>query len=879
MSRAPDSPESTHSFSPSESTDASVGVFAGRFKLREKLGEGGMGRVYVADQIQPVQRRVALKLLKADFDSTSVVARFEQERQALALMDHPNIAKVLDGGADEQGRPFLVMELVKGIPITQFCDQEHLTPHERLELFIPVCQAVQHAHQKGIIHRDLKPSNILVAMYDGKPVPKVIDFGVAKAVGQRLAEQTIYTQVGTIVGTLEYMAPEQAELNNLDIDTRSDIYSLGVVLYELLTGCTPFSAKQLRGAAFNEMLRIIKEVEPPKPSTRLSSSDELANIAAKRKLEPKRLTRLVHGDLDWIVMKCLEKERARRYETANGLATDLGRHLRDEPVSAGPPGTSYRLKKFLSRNKGTVTAAGLVLTALVLGIFGTSWGLVRAAAERDRAVEAENKAVASAEKAQAEEQKAKQSAAESKAVLEFFQNKVLAAARPKGQEGGLGHDATIRAALDAVEPTIAAAFADQPAVEASLRNVLSVTYSTLGVYPKAEAHSRAVLELCRRSLGSDSQQAGEALGNLAYFMQLQNKLAEAEVFSRQALEVLPRTKGENHPDVFTARNNLAATVYHQGRLAEAEALMRANVEAAERVLGPDHEHTQTAVNDLGYALMGQDKMAEAEPLFRRSYEGFSRKLGPEHPHTIMVSATLAHVLNKSGKKDEAVARTRKNLEARRRVSGPDHPDTFSMMRQLAQFLPRPAHAAEARQLLQDAIPKQRKAIPNHPQLGHTASALADNFYESGNRTEAEPLYREAFEIYKKALPQGDKTRATALTKLGQCLLDLNRHAEAETLFRELLAERERLTPDDWTVFSAKSVVGEALLGQKKYVEAEPLLLEGYEGMKRRADKIKDERTKRLSTGAERIVRLYDALGRKDESAKWRKEVEEIKASQ
>jgi WD40 repeat protein/serine/threonine protein kinase len=363
------------------------GTRIGPYKLLQKLGEGGMGTVWMAEQEEPVQRRVALKVIKVGRDGGQVLARFEAERQALALMDHPNIARVLDAGETGSGRPYFVMELVRGIPITRYCDQEHLTPQERLALFIPVCQAVQHAHQKGIIHRDLKPSNVIVALYDGVPVPKVIDFGVAKVTAQKLTEHTLFTEVGQIVGTLEYMSPEQAELNNLDIDTRADIYSLGVLLYELLTGSPPFTSKQLRSAAFTEMLRIIREVEPQKPSTKLSSSDELPSIAAKRKLEPRRLTRLVHGDLDWIVMKCLEKERGRRYETANALAMELQRYLADEPVLAGPPGAGYRLRKFVHRHRGSVLATGLLLLALLCGITGTTLGLVRA--ERARQAEAD----------------------------------------------------------------------------------------------------------------------------------------------------------------------------------------------------------------------------------------------------------------------------------------------------------------------------------------------------------------------------------------------------------------------------------------------------------------------------------------------------------
>ncbi len=364
-------------------TGETLGSRIGPYKLLQKLGEGGMGAVYMAEQEHPVRRRVALKIIKAGMDSAKVLARFDQERQALTMMDHPNIARALDAGATDTGRPYFVMELVKGIPITQYCDQEHLTPAERLELFVPVCQAVQHAHQKGIIHRDVKPSNVLIALYDGRPVPKVIDFGVAKATSQPLTERTMFTEVGSIVGTLEYMAPEQAELNNLDIDTRADIYSLGVLLYELLAGSPPFTSQQLRSAAFAEMLRMIREVEPPRPSTRLSSSAELARIAVHRKLEPQRLTKLVQYDLDWIVMKALEKDRARRYETANALAQDVRRYLDDEPVLAGPPRAGYRLRKFLRRNKGRVMAAALVLLALVGGVLGTALGLVRAEIARD----------------------------------------------------------------------------------------------------------------------------------------------------------------------------------------------------------------------------------------------------------------------------------------------------------------------------------------------------------------------------------------------------------------------------------------------------------------------------------------------------------------
>jgi tetratricopeptide (TPR) repeat protein/serine/threonine protein kinase len=351
------------------------GAVIGPYKLIEQIGEGGMGTVWMAQQQEPVKRLVAVKLIKAGMDSRQVIARFEAERQALALMDHPHIAKVLDGGTTGSGRPYFVMDLFKGVPITRYSDEHHLTPRQRLELFLPVCQAVQHAHQKGIIHRDLKPSNVLVALYDGRPVPKVIDFGVAKAAGQALTEKTLVTGFGNIVGTLEYMSPEQAEVNQLDIDTRSDIYSLGVLLYELLAGSPPFTRKELEKAGMLEMLRVIREQEPSKPSTKLSTADGLPTLAANRGTEPARLTKLVRGELDWIVMKAIEKDRNRRYETANGFAMDVQRYLADEPVQACPPSAGYRLRKFARRNKGGLAVAALVLGFLVLLGSGVGWAL------------------------------------------------------------------------------------------------------------------------------------------------------------------------------------------------------------------------------------------------------------------------------------------------------------------------------------------------------------------------------------------------------------------------------------------------------------------------------------------------------------------------
>jgi signal transduction histidine kinase/tRNA A-37 threonylcarbamoyl transferase component Bud32 len=423
-----------------------AGTVIGSYKLLQQIGEGGMGTVYMAEQTRPVQRKVALKVIKPGMDSKQVIARFEAERQALALMDHVNIARVLDAGATESGRPYFVMELVHGVPITKYCDDNHLTPRERLELFVPVCQAIQHAHQKGIIHRDIKPSNVMVTLYDGKPVPKVIDFGIAKATEQKLTERTLFTQYGTMVGTLEYMSPEQAEMSALGVDTRSDVYSLGVLLYELLTGSTPLSHKLMKEAAYGEILRMIKEEEPPKPSTRLSDSGEaLASISANRHTEPGKLTKLVRGELDWIVMKALEKDRGRRYETANGFAADVMHYLADEPVLACPPSPLYRLRKFARRHKAALAVAAVVsfvvllavvnlsmataivvAVALVLGIAVSTSQAVRAIKAEKVAqtrLQAETKARTDAEQARRElEERARQIALDSRHKSEFLAN-------------------------------------------------------------------------------------------------------------------------------------------------------------------------------------------------------------------------------------------------------------------------------------------------------------------------------------------------------------------------------------------------------------------------------------------------------------------------
>src|SRR5207247_2085042 len=472
--------------------------------------------VFMAEQTRPVQRKVALKVIKPGMDSKQVIARFGAERPALALMAHVNVARVLDAGTTDSGLPYFVMELACGVPITQYCDDNRLTPRQRLELFVPVCQAIQHAHQKGIIHRDIKPSNVMIALYDGKPVPKVIDFGVAKATEQKLTERTLFTQSGTMVGTPEYMSPEQAEMNAVGVDTRSDIYSLGVLLYELLTGSTPLSHQRVKEAAYADVLRLLKEEEPPMPGTRLSDSGGgLVSISAQRHMEPAKLTKLVRGELDWIVMKTLEKDRNRRYETASAFAADVQRYLDDEPVQACPASAGYKLRKYARKHKRAFLLAAGFAALLVLGVVVSAWQAVRATHAELEARAREGQALAAAE-AEREAKKITQTReAETQAVLDFVENKVFAAARPENQEGGLGRDVTLRKAVQTALPFVAKTFADQPLIEARLRMTLGTSFYHLGEAKIAAEQYQTAFALYTKHSGPDHPDTLRSMMKLA----------------------------------------------------------------------------------------------------------------------------------------------------------------------------------------------------------------------------------------------------------------------------------------------------------------------------------------------------------------------------
>jgi serine/threonine protein kinase len=589
------------------------GTLIGPYKLLEQIGEGGFGLVFMAEQQQPIRRKVAVKVLKPGMDTRQVIARFDAERQALALMDHPNIARVLDAGQTSSVRPFFVMELVRGVPITEYCDQYNLTPRERLELFITLCHAVQHAHQKGIIHRDLKPSNVMVTMLDGEPVAKVIDFGIAKALGPQLTERTLYTGFAQLIGTPMYMSPEQAALSAQDVDTRSDIYSLGVILYELLTGTTPLDRKRLGRAAYDEMCRIIREEEPPKPSTRISTLGEAAtSVSARRGSDPRRLGQLCRGELDWIVMKALEKNRNRRYDTAGAFAVDIERYLRDEAVEACPPSSLYRLRKFARRYRGPLATAGLLVLLLVSGMVVSLWQWRVSEARRLQA-----------EKAEVETRKV---AAQLKAVNDFLIDDLLGQASPF--KNPVGANTTIRELLDKAAKEIDdnKAVAAEPEVEATIRDEIGHVYSALGLSDKAESHMERALEIRQRVLGGQHPKTLSTKTSLAWVFFAHGRCAEAEKIGREALAELRETLGDEDPETLRAAA-LGWVLTKTGRAKEAEPLLREGLDICRKRLPRNDWFTAHNESLLGGCLLEQRQYPQAEPFLLSGYKGLLMAAG------------------------------------------------------------------------------------------------------------------------------------------------------------------------------------------------------------------------------------------------------------
>jgi serine/threonine protein kinase len=638
-----------------------LGDRIGPYRLMEQIGEGGMGLVFVAEQVQPVRRRVALKLIKPGMDSRAIIARFEAERQALALMDHPNIATVLDAGTTRSGRPYFVMELVKGVPITEFCDHNRLPPRARLGLFVSVCQAVQHAHQKGIIHRDVKPSNVLVTMHEGSPVVKMIDFGVAKAIGQRLTEKTLYTAFTQMVGTPLYMSPEQAGISGLDVDTRTDIYALGVLLYELLTGTTPFEVERLRQASFDEIRRIIREEEPPKPSTRISTlGPAAATVSAGRQSDPKKLCRLLLGELDWIAMKAIEKDRDRRYESASAIAADVQRYLDDEPVLACPPSRRYRLRKFTRRYKAALVTAGLVVTALLAGTAVATWQSVRAMRAMSGTV--------------VEKQRADEQAAIATSVTKYLQQ-MLGSVQP---QAGKGRDYTVRQLLDDYADDLEKQLPNEPEVEATLQATLGRAYASLGQHTKARKHLMRALVLRRSVFGEEHEKYADSLVDCALPTDFDRREGlEREANLRRAVDIY-RARGVVGESVIHALRILQWILIEQayggvaGKWEEIEAVSMEALAEARKSPGTEFPEIAYFLGGLVSTKLVQSKQAEAETIARESLAMRLRLIGPQHLETAWGYYILAAALRAQRKFTEALQADQQALTLMRKLLPPEH---------------------------------------------------------------------------------------------------------------------------------------------------------------------------------------------------------------
>jgi serine/threonine protein kinase/tetratricopeptide (TPR) repeat protein len=624
------------------------GTLIGPYKLLEQIGEGGMGLVFMAEQSRPVRRRVALKVIKPGMDTRHVVVRFEAERQALALMDHPNIAHVFDAGTTASGRPYFVMELVRGVPITEFCDQRRFTTRQRLELFVTVCQAVQHAHQKGIIHRDLKPSNVLVTLHDVVAVPKIIDFGIAKATTQRLTEQTLFTNFAQIIGTPLYMSPEQADMNGLDVDTRSDVYALGVLLYELLTGTTPFESQTLKKVGLDEMRRMIREEEPPTPSQRLSTlnAQVCETVSERRGVDSRRLGQVLRGELDWIVMKALEKDRDRRYESASVFAADVQRYLNDEAVAACPPSAGYRLRKYVRRNRRVLAMVGVVVATLITATAVSIWQAARATeaqhqaeadrkqaeADRDRAKTAEGKAESNLERARQAEKRATTEAAISRAVNAFLQEDLLGqvASAPPGRAFGEYRPFTVKEALDRAAARIGNRFQDQPLVEAAIRMAMGIGYAKVYEFTSAVPHLERAIELRKTHLGPDHEDTLDSMSHLAETYMWLARHSESIALRQQVLETSREVLGPNHLRTRLSGSRLALSYQFAGQLETSSRLYEQLLDQHRTLEGPTHPATLGTMHQLAwnYGMMGRlrESLAMFEKLFALRNTGFGRDL-------------------------------------------------------------------------------------------------------------------------------------------------------------------------------------------------------------------------------------------------------------
>jgi serine/threonine protein kinase/tetratricopeptide (TPR) repeat protein len=849
------------------------GVRIGPYKILREIGEGGFGAVYLAEQEQPVKRTVAIKVIKAGMDTRQVVARFEAERQALALMDHPHIARVIDAGATANGRPYFVMDFVKGEPITTYCDRHTMGLNARLALFVQVCDAVQHAHSKGVIHRDLKPRNILVASQDGVASAKVIDFGIAKATAGKLTDRTLVTEQFAMIGTPEYMSPEQAE-GSADIDTRADVYSLGVILYELLTGTTPFDSKALRQGGLADIQRQIREITPPKPSTRISQAGDSAGaIARSRQTDPKRLTLYVRGELDWIVLKAVEKDRARRYETANGLAMDVRRYLAGEPVAAAPPSATYQLQKMVRRYRAGLAAAAVIVLLLVAFAGTTMMQNVRVRRERDHA--------------ERERQKAEQI---TRLLVSLF--------KVNDPAEGKGGTVTAREILDRGAKQIPRSLVDQPDVRASLLGTIGEIYTVLGLFEpaqplleeslrlsrtlpqsapalavslarlaelqrdrgraaEAEQLAREALALRQQVHGPEHPEVAEAMGLLASALQGRQRFDEAEQMYRAAAALDAKLGISNQPSAVTRLAGLAVLLERTGRRDEAEKLHRQSLALARTAYGTEHPALATIVFNLGNLMRQTDRSAEAEPFLREALAIDRKLFGNEHPSVGSDLNVLGLVLLSRGQLGEAESMLREALAIKRKVLGSEHPNVPPALNNLALVLSSAGRHDEAVALAREAVALDRKVLGSeHRDLATHMSNLATLLNDAGRSAEAEPVGREALAMRQKVLQAGHPELAQGLVRLGEILLARGNVPEAISALEQARAfPIEKVPAKSSTRALAASLLGACLTLRGDYAGAETLLLEAHAYYAERAPEGGSARRVR-----QRLVDLYTAWG-------------------